>query len=222
MFYKNELVKYLKYALFQATLSKARNQKVGGVLIPKGGEIPIGAYNGPPRGIDEKNNWGRFSPEDRVKLWEIAENEHGRYWHGQHNINLAHPNVEVDPRRLLGYKHGEGLKFQLDVHCETNLVINAARSGVSTVESVVILTCPIPCKNCATVLIQAGVSEVHCLTSNVGEKTEDGGEGNYYMSRWLFENAQNTTLIEYTQSIYNKALEGFIQNSGSFETFKND
>lgn len=221
MFYHKEIKKYVKYALFQATLSKALNQQVGGCLLPVNSEIPIGAYNGPPRGIDEMKNWGRFGPNVREELWKVAEERFGQFWHGKHSIEIPHPKVDFDPRYLLNCKHGEGLKFQIDVHCETNLVINAARAGVSTVDSSVFLTCPIPCKNCATILIQAGVAEVHCCKSDIGLNEYDGAEYNYYMSRWLFKSS-NTKLIEYESDILAEAFSSLSSAVSNFSKFSHD
>jgi dCMP deaminase len=52
-------------------------------------------------------------------------------------------------------------KLKLIVHAEVNAVFNAARSGTSTLNGVMICTL-FPCINCANAIIQAGITKVIC------------------------------------------------------------
>jgi deoxycytidylate deaminase len=160
----DELIKYLGFALYQSVLSKALNKNIGACLVPPS-EVPVGSYNGPPRKIEDSLE--RFTPNERLKLDHFGE---------------------TDPRYLLGYKSGQGLRYQIDVHAEVNLVINAARAGISTLGSRVYLTCPIPCKDCCMVLIQAGIKELYFAESSLGY-TDEQSDYNFYMSRWLLNNS---------------------------------
>lgn len=64
------------------------------------------------------------------------------------------------PRRAKGYKSGEGLVECPAAHAEGNCVANAARIGASTVGSVLYMNSIIPCKDCAIILVNAGIHEV--------------------------------------------------------------
>jgi dCMP deaminase len=50
-------------------------------------------------------------------------------------------------------------KYKFVVHAEHNCVLNAARRGISTVDSV-LYTQGVPCAHCADVVIQAGIQQV--------------------------------------------------------------
>jgi dCMP deaminase len=64
------------------------------------------------------------------------------------------------PRKGLGFKSGEGLDLCPAVHAEVNAVIDAARKGASTLGSILYMNALLPCKNCAGVLINAGIKEI--------------------------------------------------------------
>lgn len=66
---------------------------------------------------------------------------------------------EECPRRLMGYKSGEGLELCAATHAEVNCVVNAARVGASTIGTTLYMNCKIPCMECMKVLINAGVVE---------------------------------------------------------------
>lgn len=53
-------------------------------------------------------------------------------------------------------------KYFWMVHAEMNAIINAARIGVSTTDTIMYLTCGIPCTNCGKAIINAGIKEIYC------------------------------------------------------------
>lgn len=206
-----KLKTYLKRAVFESYQSKALNKHIGACLVPATGEVPIGAYNGPPRGIPERHNWDRFPPEIRDKLWEEANKKHKSYDDKMLPKNLrvfcrCHPDVDYDPRYLLGYKSGQGLKYQLDAHAERNAIINAARAGVSTVGGTLYLTCGVPCKECAIEIVQAGIKKVYAAKTELGLEYDDTKETNYYLSRWLFKKG-GVELIEYEPELLDEVIK---------------
>lgn len=73
--------------------------------------------------------------------------------------------VNECPRRAMGYKSGEGLINCPAVHAEVNAVTNAARVGASTINSTLYMNCIVPCKDCMSVLVNAGVRTI--VVSNV-------------------------------------------------------
>lgn len=71
-----------------------------------------------------------------------------------------HCNGTTCPRRLKGYKSGEGLLECPAAHAEGNCIANAARMGVITMGSTLLLNFKIPCKDCMVDLVNAGIVEV--------------------------------------------------------------
>ena len=70
-----------------------------------------------------------------------------------------HCSIEC-PRKLRGFGEGAGLFLCPAVHAEVNCVANAARIGASTIGSTLYMNSIIPCKDCMSVLVNAGVKEV--------------------------------------------------------------
>lgn len=64
------------------------------------------------------------------------------------------------PRHAKGYKSGEGLLECPAAHAEANCIANAARIGASTIGTTLYMNCILPCKDCAIILVNAGIVEV--------------------------------------------------------------
>lgn len=64
------------------------------------------------------------------------------------------------PRKVAGYKSGEGLHLCPATHAEANCIASAARSGVSVAGTTLYMNCIIPCKDCINILTNAGIREV--------------------------------------------------------------
>jgi dCMP deaminase len=77
------------------------------------------------------------------------------------------------PRQELGYKSGEGLDFCIAEHAERNTIANAARMGVTTLGATMYMTCGIPCKNCLTLIINAGITELVCCGLDTYDKMSE-------------------------------------------------
>lgn len=70
------------------------------------------------------------------------------------------------PRKVLGYKSGEGLHMCLASHAEMSLVAQAARLGISLTNSKVYIYAGVyPCSTCTGIMINAGINEVIVPTS---------------------------------------------------------
>lgn len=83
-------------------------------------------------------------------------------------------------RKEMGFKSGEGLVNCPAAHAEANCIANAARLGVSTLDTTLYMNCIIPCKVCMTSIVNAGIKEV------VIESIEDYHE----MSRAIATNSK--------------------------------
>lgn len=64
------------------------------------------------------------------------------------------------PRHRVGYQSGQGLEVCPAVHAELNALIQASRIGACLVASSLYITSPIPCRECAKAIVNAGVIEV--------------------------------------------------------------
>jgi dCMP deaminase len=80
-----------------------------------------------------------------------------------------------------GVKSGEKLELCRATHAEANCIANAARLGVSTIDSELYLyPADIPCPHCTKLLINAGVKVVHYKQTDYP---------NWEQSKLLFEDA---------------------------------
>lgn len=137
---------YLDIAKRVAERSTCLSRKIGAILV-KDKIVICEGYNGPARGLPA------CGPE-RLKHDHILA----------HRMNDAFEPVYGDnntcPRRRLGYGSGQGLKLCPAVHAEANCIANAARIGISTYDTTMYLTCNIPCKDCFSLIINAGIKKV--------------------------------------------------------------
>jgi len=64
------------------------------------------------------------------------------------------------PRRLMGFKSGEGMEYCTAVHGEANAIVQAAKHGVSVKGATMYCDCNTPCIECCKLIINAGITEV--------------------------------------------------------------
>ena len=74
------------------------------------------------------------------------------------------------PRKLLNYESGTHMELCPAQHAEENVISNAARLGVSTIDTTLYMNCIVPCKNCFGTLINAGIIEIVVDEINVYDK----------------------------------------------------
>lgn len=129
-----------------AERSTCLSHKIGAILVLDK-IIVCEGYNGPARGIPA------CGPDRLEHDYELA-----------HRMNDAFIPIYGDaytcPRKRLGYASGDGLYMCSSVHAEANVIANAARIGIKTLGTTMYLTCNIPCKDCLSLMINAGVIEV--------------------------------------------------------------
>ena len=122
--------------------SPCLSRQIGAILVRDNSIISTG-YNGPARKVPHCGN-------DRLK----------------YDLNLAreipsiYHNKDVCPRREMNFVSGEGMEWCPAQHAEENCISNAARNGVSTLHTTLYMNSVIPCKNCLSTLINAGVFEI--------------------------------------------------------------
>lgn len=74
--------------------------------------------------------------------------------------NHPHCDGPECPRRVRGSLSSQDLISCPSVHAEANCIANAARIGASTIDSTLYMNSIIPCKDCASLLVNAGIIEV--------------------------------------------------------------
>lgn len=130
-----------------ATKSPCLSRRIGAALVRDNSIISTG-YNGPPRGVPHCGH-NRYMEDDSLVIGK--------------SIN---PEVSIEtikttcPRRIMGIKSGEGMQWCPAQHAEENAVSNAARNGVSVINTVLYMNSVIPCQKCFGTLINAGVVEI--------------------------------------------------------------
>ena len=147
-----------------ASKSPCLSRKIGAILVRDKSIVATG-YNGPARGIPHCGE-ERFLKDIRLAD-ELAN-----------NIPTIRKTInEMCPRQLMGFVSGEGLHWCIAEHAERNCIANAARLGVQTVKTTLYMNSVLPCKNCLTLLINAGIKEI--VTESV--RTYDKNSGFIYL-----------------------------------------
>lgn len=141
--YKLDTV-FINIAQEIAKLSYCVRAKVGAIIVKSGNIISMG-YNGAPSGMenccedkDYTDAGGWLDEETIMEIWPF-EDEIGRY-------------------RFVTKKE--------TIHAESNAIIKAAKSGLSTDGSTLYLTMS-PCIDCAKLILQAGIKRVVYLNEYI-------------------------------------------------------
>ena len=125
-----------------ASKSPCLSRKIGAILVRDHSIISTG-FNGPPRGI----------PHCGVERWKLDS------YLSKFSFQPSDKEKEIMcPRRLLGYASGTHMELCPAQHAEENAVSNAARNGVSTIDTILYMNSVTPCKNCFGTLINAGIN----------------------------------------------------------------
>jgi len=141
-----------------ASKSPCLSRKIGAILVKDKVVIATG-YNGPARGIPHCGH-DRYMADET--LAQIA-------YDSPRAINLIKFRTKC-PRQVLGYKSSEGLHLCTAEHAERNCIASAARLGVSTKHTRLYMNACLPCKNCITLLINAGIREIIVDDNNYYDK----------------------------------------------------
>lgn len=143
--------------------SSCFSRKVGAIIVRDNSIISTG-YNGPPRGVPHCE--ARYENDENL-MQEIKK------------IKKESFEKHTCPRRVLGFKSGEGLEWCIAGHAERNSIINAAREGISVKNTTMYMNCGIPCTPCLVEIINSGIYEIVVT------------DFDHYdlMSNWLLENS---------------------------------
>ena len=119
--------------------SPCLSRQIGAILVRENVIVSTG-YNGPARGYPHCEGLATGMPDISTPT----------------EIHFE----KVCPRHAKGYKSGEGLYECPATHAEANCIISAARIGAAVSGSTLYMNCIIPCKDCMSLLVNAGVREV--------------------------------------------------------------
>ena len=134
--------------------SSCLSRQIGAILVRDNGIIAT-AYNGPPRGVPHCDSFARR--DYLIEKYKLT---------GSKASGLRNELNEC-PRKILGYKSGEGLDICIAAHAERNLLNQCARLGVPVQGAVLYMNARIlPCRECFLELIQCGIKEVVCVEFN--------------------------------------------------------
>jgi len=129
-----------------STKSSCLSRQIGAILVRDHSIISTG-YNGPPRYIPHCGH-NRLM-RDKVLQHKFSD-------------NFVRPELVSTncPRQLLGYESGTHMELCPAQHAEENAISNAARLGVSVLNSTLYMNSIIPCQKCFGTLINAGIIEI--------------------------------------------------------------
>ncbi len=122
----------------QASMGSKCLSRQFGAIIVKNKTVVSMAYNGPAKGISH--------------CWE-------RTYGLPEGVDPANRPPEC-PRRLSGYASGQGLEYCTSGHAERNAIAHAAMNGISTLDTEIYTWSPLPCKECAISIVNAGIKKV--------------------------------------------------------------
>ena len=135
-------VYYLNLTRIIADSSKCLSRKVGTLIVKDDCIISTGR-NGPARGVKHCDERNMYFYSEIVHKGFVAEQL----------IN------KECPRKLFGYKSGEGLELCQAAHAEINAIIQCARMGHVTKDATIYINLN-PCKNCVIAIINSGIKRV--------------------------------------------------------------
>jgi len=136
-----------------ASKSSCLSRQIGAILVRDNIVVSTG-FNGPARGIPHCG-------KDRFEKCGFEKDNALQKEFDSFIYDIRRELISTTcPRQLLHYKSGEGLHLCHAEHAERNCIASAARIGVSTKNTILYMNCILPCKNCITLLINAGIKEI--------------------------------------------------------------
>ena len=148
-----------------AQKSQCLSRKIGAVLVKDKTVISTG-YNGPPRGVRTCDERWTVDQEMRNVAIENSIKHSGNDGLSEfEDITKDFYQSHLEgkcPRYVpeMGFKSGQGLEWCVAGHAERNALINAARMGICTMDTILYMDCGTPCTPCLVEIINAGVSEI--------------------------------------------------------------
>jgi len=156
---------YHELCMTVAKKSQCHSRKIGAILVRDKSIVSTG-YNGPPRGVNPCDE--RWITDEKMRQYVIDKQIKQPGNDGVSPFENLTQSFYTDhlegkcPRYVpeMGFKSGEGLEWCVAGHAERNALINAARSGIKTKNTIMYMDCGIPCTPCLVEILNAGVKEI--------------------------------------------------------------
>jgi dCMP deaminase len=133
-------ITFMNMAKEVAKLSYCQRHKVGALIVREGNISSFG-YNGTPSGMDNCCEDTQYVSTDAYS------------WIDEETISIKWPLIDENGKRYRLITKKETL------HAESNAILKAAKSGVSTDNSTLYITLS-PCIDCAKLILQSGIKRV--------------------------------------------------------------
>jgi dCMP deaminase len=115
-----------------------------GCIIVKDKQILSTGYNGPPAGYPHCDD-----EEYRRELLHLMDRV------------MKEEDIDKCPRKVAGFKSGQGTAYCSASHAETNAIVSAAKYGISVRGATIYCNFKeIPCRECAKLIVNAGITNV--------------------------------------------------------------
>lgn len=153
-YFEQKTIRWDRYfhSICEAVASKSpcMSRKIGAILVRDNSIVSTG-YNGPARGIPHCGH-ERFEHDDTLSFAASTKEFD--------ELGFRSMIGTTCPRKLMGFESGTHMEFCIAQHAEENCISNAARLGTSTLGTTLYMNCVVPCKNCYSTLINAGIVEI--------------------------------------------------------------
>ncbi len=133
---------FMSIARQAAAKSKCMSRNFGAVIVKNRCVVSMG-YNGPARGTSHCD----------IRKYGLPE-------------GIAGDKRSECPRRLANLPSGQGLEYCTAGHAERNAIAQAAMNGISTLGAELYTWSPLPCKECAIMIINSGIKKVYYLSGD--------------------------------------------------------
>jgi dCMP deaminase len=147
--------------------SNCSSRQIGAIIV-KDDVILSEGYNGPPVGIPACVPHRYYT--DYVFKTELLKY---RYIRNDNKDDM------ICPRRRLGIPNGDGYEWCPAVHAERRAILNSIKNNVDIKDSVMYMTCGVPCSRCLIEIIEMGIKELVVTDMYIYEE----------ISRYLIENS---------------------------------
>jgi dCMP deaminase len=128
-----------------------------GCIVVKEKQILSTGYNGPPTGYPHCDE-----PDYRKELFHLMDR------------TLKEETDGKCPRRVAGFRSGEGLAYCSASHAEANAIVSAAKYGISVKGGTMYCNFKeIPCRECAKLIVNSGIIRV-VLSGEPTDYMQDG------------------------------------------------
>lgn len=162
--------KYMQTAkTFGQVKNACKSRKIGTLIVNPTNNRIIGAgYNSPPKSVPHCDDldfiYRYFLPKINARHdYRVALADfHTPFGWDVEKLNNAF--CHACPRRVMGLESGEGSELCTCAHSEQNAIANKCESAH---DAYMFAYCGIPCRDCAKMIVNAGISRVYIASDEI-------------------------------------------------------